>query len=98
MKQLLIKSVALALAATAAPALVQAAGDRCSAASIGLLGAEKAMFDAADPPVFEWYVKNYGADVSLFVDHSQIVQLGCLRSGTWGTKTGWGRVMTCKEG
>ena len=25
-----------------------------------------------------WYIKNYGADVNLFVDHSQIVQLECL--------------------
>ena len=63
---------------------------------IGALGIEKVMFEAADPPVFEWYVKNYGAEVSLFVDHSQIVQLECLRSGIWGTKSSWGRVLTYK--
>jgi phosphosulfolactate synthase (CoM biosynthesis protein A) len=51
------------------------------------------MFEAPDPPVFEWYVKNYGIDVNLFVDHSQIVQLECLRSGIWGTKSTWGRVL-----
>jgi len=56
------------------------------------------MFEAADPPVFEWYVKNYGAEVNLFVDHSQIVQLECLRSGIWGTKSNWGRVVTYKDG
>jgi phosphosulfolactate synthase (CoM biosynthesis protein A) len=42
---------------------------------------EKLMFEAADPDVFAWYIKNYGADVNLFVDHSQIVQLECLRAG-----------------
>jgi phosphosulfolactate synthase (CoM biosynthesis protein A) len=58
------------------------------------LGTEKVMFEAADPAVFEWYVKNYGPQVNLFVDHSQIVQLECLRSGIWGTKSLWGRVLT----
>jgi len=56
------------------------------------LGLEKAMFEAADPEVFEWYVKNYGNNVNLFIDHSQIVQLEALRSGIWGTKSTWGRV------
>ncbi len=60
------------------------------------LGMEKTMFEAADPDVFEWYVKNYGPEVNLFVDHSQIVQLECLRSGIWGTKSLWGRVLTYK--
>jgi len=55
------------------------------------------MFEAADPDVFAWYIKNYGADVNLFVDHSQIVQLECLRAGIWGTKSLWGRVATYKE-
>ena len=55
------------------------------------------MFEAADPAVFTWYVKNYGPDVNLFIDHSQIVQLECLRSGIWGTKDVWGRIKTFKE-
>jgi phosphosulfolactate synthase (CoM biosynthesis protein A) len=38
-------------------------------------GLEAVMCEAADPAVFEWYIKNYGAEVNLFVDHSQIVQL-----------------------
>jgi phosphosulfolactate synthase (CoM biosynthesis protein A) len=63
---------------------------------IGALGLEKVMFEAADPEVFAWYIKNYGAEVNLFVDHSQIVQLECLRSGIWGTKSLWGRVLTYK--
>ena len=45
------------------------------------LGLEKVMFEAADPEVFGWYIKNYGPEVNLFVDHSQIVQLECLRRG-----------------
>lgn len=53
------------------------------------LGLEKVMFEAADPEVFEWYVKNHGNNVNLFIDHSQIVQLEALRSGIWGT---WGRI------
>jgi phosphosulfolactate synthase (CoM biosynthesis protein A) len=61
------------------------------------MGMEKLMFEAADPDVFAWYIKNYGADVNLFVDHSQIVQLECLRAGIWGTKSLWGRVVTYKE-
>ena len=61
------------------------------------IGTEKLMFEAADPDVFAWYIKNYGADVNLFVDHSQIVQLECLRAGIWGTKSLWGRVATYKE-
>jgi hypothetical protein len=60
------------------------------------LGTEKLMFEAADPEVFAWYVKNYGPEVNLFVDHSQIVQLEALRSGIWGKKSLWGRVLTNK--
>lgn len=63
---------------------------------INALGLEKPMFEAADPEVFAWYIKNYGAEVNLFVDHSQIVQLECLRSGLWGTKSLWGRIVTYK--
>jgi phosphosulfolactate synthase (CoM biosynthesis protein A) len=63
---------------------------------IDALGMEKIMFEAADPEVFAWYIKNYGPEVNLFVDHSQIVQLECLRSGIWGTKSLWGRVVTYK--
>ncbi|MFN3533686.1 MAG: phosphosulfolactate synthase [Candidatus Brocadia sp.] len=64
---------------------------------INALGLEKVMFEASDPDVFSWYIKNYGPEVNLFVDHSQIVQLESLRSGIWGTKSLWGRVLTYKE-
>ncbi len=64
---------------------------------INELGTEKVMFEAADPDVFAWYVKNYGADVNLFVDHSQIVQLEILRRGIWGTMSVWGRIVTYRD-
>ncbi len=64
---------------------------------INALGLERVMFEAADPNVFAWYVQNYGPEVNLFVDHSQIVQLECLRAGIWGTAGLWGRVVTYKE-
>ncbi len=63
---------------------------------IDALGLKNVMFEAADPDVFAWYIKNYGPDVNLFVDHSQIVQLECLRAGIWGTAGLWGRVVTYK--
>jgi len=64
---------------------------------VDALGLESVMFEAADPAVFAWYIKNYGPEVNLFVDHSQIVQLECLRAGIWGTTSLWGRVLTCKS-
>jgi phosphosulfolactate synthase (CoM biosynthesis protein A) len=63
---------------------------------IDSLGLEKVMFEAADPEVFGWYIKNYGPEVNLFIDHSQIVHLETLRSGIWGTSSLWGRVLTYK--
>lgn len=62
------------------------------------IGLEHVMFEAADPSVFEWYVKNYGPNVNLFVDSSQIVQLEALRSGIWGTKSTWGRIVGYNPG
>jgi phosphosulfolactate synthase (CoM biosynthesis protein A) len=58
------------------------------------LGLGHVMFEAADPAVFTWYIRNYGVDVNLFVDHSQIVQLECLRAGIWGTDDTWGRILS----
>src|SRR5947209_3806848 len=66
------------------------------AALVDAVGPERLMFEAADPAVFTWYVKTYGPEVNLFVDHSQIVQLECLRAGIWGTKDVWGRVVSYK--
>jgi len=56
------------------------------------LGVENCVFEAADPAVFEWYVKQFGPNVNLFVDHSQIVECECMRSGLWGKKSSWGRI------
>jgi phosphosulfolactate synthase (CoM biosynthesis protein A) len=64
---------------------------------VSALGLEHVMFEAADPDVFSWYVKNYGIDVNLFVDHSQIVQLEGLRAGIWGTQDTWGRMLAYRE-
>jgi len=61
------------------------------------IGLEHLMFEAADPEVFSWYIKNFGPEVNLFVDHSQIVQLEALRRGIWGTIDLWGRVVTFKD-
>jgi phosphosulfolactate synthase (CoM biosynthesis protein A) len=63
------------------------------AASLGL---DHLMFEAADPTVFAWYIKTYGPEVNLFVDHSQIIQLEALRAGLWGTADVWGRIGTYK--
>lgn len=60
------------------------------------LGVEKVMFEAADPEAFASYIKSYGFNVDLFVGHSQIVQLECLRARIWGTSTLRGRVLTYK--
>ncbi|KIW51146.1 hypothetical protein PV05_09895 [Exophiala xenobiotica] len=58
---------------------------------------EKVMFEAADPPVFNWYVREFGIDVNLFVDHSQIVQLTCLRSGIWGMADTFGKIVSYRK-
>jgi phosphosulfolactate synthase (CoM biosynthesis protein A) len=61
------------------------------------LGLDHVMFEAADPDVFTWYIRNYGIDINLFVDHSQIVQLECLRAGLWGTDDTWGRMLSYRN-
>ncbi|EJD00876.1 phospho-3-sulfolactate synthase coma [Fomitiporia mediterranea MF3/22] len=60
------------------------------------LPVDKLMFEAAEPAVFAYYIQTLGADVNVFVDHSQIVQLACLRKGIWGTSDLFGRVTTFK--
>lgn len=55
---------------------------------------EKVMYEAADPAVFSYYIQNFGADVNVFVDHSQVVQLAALRRGIWGTTSTFGRIVT----
>ncbi|KAF1985141.1 sulfonate biosynthesis enzyme [Aulographum hederae CBS 113979] len=55
---------------------------------------ERVMFEAADPQVYNWYIREFGVDVNLFVDHSQIVQLSCLREGIWGMADTFGKIVT----
>ncbi|KAF2104082.1 sulfonate biosynthesis enzyme [Rhizodiscina lignyota] len=58
---------------------------------------EKVMFEAADPDVFNWYVREFGVDVNVFVDHSQILQLSCLRHGIWGKSDTFGKIVSFRE-
>lgn len=46
---------------------------------IGRLGIEKTMFEAGDFRTADWFISQYGPKVNLFVDHSQVVDLECLR-------------------
>jgi len=61
------------------------------------LPSEMVMFEAADPPVFNWYIREFEVDVNLFVDHSQIVQLSYLRTGIWGMADTFGKVMSYRD-
>lgn len=58
---------------------------------------ESVMFEAADPEVFNWYIREFGIDVNLFVDHSQIVQLTCLRTGIWGKLDTFGKIVSYRR-
>ena len=59
---------------------------------------ENVMFEAAEPKVFNWYVREFGVDINVFVDHSQVVQLACLRSGIWGMADTFGKVVSFRDG
>lgn len=61
-------------------------------ALVDAIGLDHLVFEAADPKVFGWYVKQYGPSVNLFCDHSQVLQLSALRSGMWAEASLWGRV------
>ena len=56
---------------------------------VGKFGYHRWMFEASDPPVFKWYLKTFGRDVNLFIDHSQIVELNAWRLGLWGDSDIW---------
>lgn len=62
------------------------------------VGIENCVFEAADPQVFEWYIKQFGPNVNLFVDNSQIVECECMRSGLWGKQSSWGRISSYRPG
>ncbi len=52
-------------------------------------GYGKWMFEASDPPVFKWYLKSFGPDVNLFIDHSQVVEFTAWKLGLWGNSEIW---------
>jgi phosphosulfolactate synthase (CoM biosynthesis protein A) len=56
---------------------------------VGRFGRRAWMFEASDPPVFKWYLKNFGRDVNLFIDHSQVVEFTAWRMGLWGDPAIW---------
>jgi phosphosulfolactate synthase (CoM biosynthesis protein A) len=47
------------------------------------------MFEASDPPVFKWYLRTFGRDVNLFIDHSQVVEFTAWRTRLWGDPSIW---------
>ncbi|EYU27847.1 hypothetical protein ABFS82_13G119000 [Erythranthe guttata] len=51
---------------------------------VSRLGLEKTMFEASNPKTSEWFIKQYGPRVNLFVDHSQVMDLECLRGRNLG--------------
>ncbi|XP_048323438.2 protein HEAT-STRESS-ASSOCIATED 32 [Ziziphus jujuba] len=51
---------------------------------IGRLGLERTMFEASNPRTSEWFIKHYGPKVNLFVDHSHVMDLECLRGRNLG--------------
>jgi len=52
-------------------------------------GFKNLMFEASDPPVFKWYLKNFGRNVNLFIDHSQIVEFTAWKTKLWGDPEIW---------
>lgn len=60
------------------------------------VGLNGVMFEAAEPEVFAWYIRNYGPEVNVFVDHTQIAQLEGVRRGIWGKSDVWGRIVSYK--
>ncbi|XP_057419731.1 protein HEAT-STRESS-ASSOCIATED 32 [Lotus japonicus] len=51
---------------------------------IGRLGIEKTMFEASNQKASEWFIKQYGPKVNLFIDHSHLVDVECLRGRNLG--------------
>ncbi|KAH1242851.1 Protein HEAT-STRESS-ASSOCIATED 32 [Glycine max] len=51
---------------------------------IGRLGIEKTMFEASNQRISEWFIKQYGPNVNLFIDHWNVVDVECLRGRNLG--------------
>jgi phosphosulfolactate synthase (CoM biosynthesis protein A) len=56
---------------------------------LGRYGYKRWMFEAADPVVFKWYLRNVARDANLFIDHTQVVEFNVWRYGLWGDKRIW---------
>ena len=56
---------------------------------VNQFGLRHLMFEAADPPVFKWYLKNFGKDVNLFIDYSQLVEFTAWKTKLWGDPEIW---------
>jgi len=65
---------------------------------VSALDLKKVMFEAADEAVFEWYIRNFGPNVNLYIDHSQVIRLEYLREGLWGKRLSWGRIVSYRKG
>lgn len=52
------------------------------------------MFEGDDRDVYTRYIKQYGPEVNLFIDHSRITHLECSRRGGWGMHPVINRVAT----
>jgi phosphosulfolactate synthase (CoM biosynthesis protein A) len=52
-------------------------------------GLKNLMFEASDPPVFKWYLKNFGRNINLFIDYSQIVEFTAWKTKLWGDPEIW---------
>lgn len=61
------------------------------------LDTDKLVFEAADPVVFEWYIRTFGPTVNLFIDNSQITQLEFLRTGLFGQRLSFARVVSHRK-
>lgn len=61
--------------------LVKAVTDR--------FGFEVFMFEASDPAVFKWYLKEFGPEVNLFIHHTQIFEFQAWRTQLWGDPAIW---------
>ncbi len=55
---------------------------------------EDVMFEGDDPNVYNRYVKDYGPEVNLFVDNSNVLRLEAVRRGGWGNHPIINRVAT----
>ncbi|PNX94700.1 phosphosulfolactate synthase-related protein [Trifolium pratense] len=51
---------------------------------IGRLGLEKTMFETSNHNASEWLIKQYGPNVNLFIDHSHLVDVECIRGRNLG--------------